>query len=113
MDRITLFDEDRVLLLNPRWGELGTVPQVLLIALLCWVPLGLILWLYRYEMRLVPRRTARVLLFLRALAIALLLLLVILQPVYARVLHEELPGRVIVPVDVSESMHVADPQRDP
>src|SRR5215210_2361701 len=113
MYRIPIFDDDRVLLLSPRWGEMGGLLQVLLLTLLCAVPLGLVFWLYRYEMKLVAARTARVLLALRVLAIVLLLMLVTLQPVYARVTREELPGRVIVAVDVSESMHVADPQRDP
>src|SRR5438874_9252072 len=109
MDRITLFDDDRVLLLNPRWSELGVVPQIALLALLCCVPLGLVFWLYRYEMRLVAARTARTLFFLRVLAIILLLMLVVLQPVYARITKEELPSRVIVAVDISDSMHVPDP----
>ncbi len=113
MNRITLFDDDRVLLLNPRWAELGAFPQALLLGLLCCVPLGLVFWLYRYEMRLVAARTARVLLCLRVVAIILLLLLVTLQPIYARVTREEEPTRVIVAVDISDSMHVADPQRDP
>src|SRR5205085_5842263 len=70
-------------------------------------------WLYRYEMRLVAARTARTLLCLRVLAIVLLLMLVVLQHVYARITKEELPSRIIVAVDISDSMHVADPQRDP
>src|SRR5205085_2708583 len=70
-------------------------------------------WLCRYEMKLVARSTARVLLTLRVLALTLLVLLVGLQPVYARTAQEELPGRVILAVDVSDSMHVPDPQRDP
>jgi hypothetical protein len=113
MHRITLFDDDHVLLLDPRWSDLGLVPQVLLLSLLCCVPLALVFWLYRYEMRLVAAGTARILLCLRAVAIILLLMLVVLQPVYARVSKDELPSRVIVAVDVSDSMHVADPQRDP
>src|SRR5207248_2945470 len=77
------------------------------------VPLGLVFWLYRYEMKLVARSTARVLLALRVLALTLLVLLVGLQPVYARTAQEEMPGRVILTIDVSDSMHVPDPQRDP
>jgi len=101
MDRITLFDENRVLLLSPRWAELGPTAQVLLLLLVCAVPLGLVFWLYRYEMHLVKRGTARTLLVLRVLALVLLLLLVCLQPVYAHITEDELPGRVILAVDVS------------
>ena len=66
---------------HPRWAELGPVPQIALLALLCCVPLGLIFWLYRYEMRIVAARTARTLFCLLVLAIILLLMLVVLQPV--------------------------------
>src|SRR5947207_11382004 len=107
MFRIPLMDEDRALLLSPRWAELGIGVQMLLLVLLCAVPLGLVFWLYRYEMRLVKAGTARTLLMLRVLALTLLVLLVGFQPVYARTAREELPGRVVLAIDVSESMFVA------
>src|SRR5437763_6398432 len=113
MFRIPLLDPDRVLLLTPRWAELGEALQALLLVFVCAVPLGLVVWLYRYEMRLVARGTALSLLALRVVVLALLLTLVCLQPTYARTSHEELRGHVIVAVDVSDSMGVRDPQREP
>ena len=113
MFRIPLLDSDTVLLLTPRWSELGTLLQVGLLLLLCLVPVGLVVWLYRYELQLVKRGTALSLLLLRLVVLFLLLTLVCLQPVYARTTHEELAGRVIVAVDVSDSMDVRDPQRQP
>src|SRR5262245_43872302 len=113
MFRIPLGDHDTVLLLTPRWGELPPVLQVLLIVSLCVIPLGLVFWLYRYEMRLVASGTARLLLGLRVIALLLLLFLVLLEPKIVRTSKQELPGRVIVAVDISDSMNVTDPQREP
>lgn len=101
------------LLLTPQWSGLAPAAQAGLIALVCAVPLGLVLWLYRYELRLVTRTAALVLLTLRLVVLALLLFLVCLQPVYARDKTFGLPGRVVVAVDRSDSMDVLDPQRTP
>ena len=78
---------------------------------LCVVPVVLVLWLYRYELRLVRRRAAVCLLGLRLVAILLLVFLICLQPILARSSSEELHGRVLIAVDRSGSMDVADPQR--
>jgi hypothetical protein len=100
-------------LLTPQWIGLSPALQVLLIAVVCLVPLGLILWLYRYEMHLVSRLRASGLLALRLLVLVLILLLVCFQPIYARTSKSELPGRILVAVDCSDSMQIADPQREP
>jgi hypothetical protein len=109
--RLPLFDAD--LLLKPPWPEMPLPLQLLLLGLAALVTIGLVLWLYRYELRLVTRGAATALLGLRLVALVLLLLLVCLEPVYARETRRELPGRVLVVVDRSDSMDVADPQRKP
>jgi hypothetical protein len=101
------------LLLTPQWAGLPAGLRFGLIALVCVVPLALVLWLYRWELRLVSRVTATALLGLRTLVLLLLLALVCLQPVHARDKTFGLPGRVLVAVDRSDSMEVADPQRTP
>lgn len=101
------------LLLTPQWPGLPWAVRFGLIALVCVLPLGLVLWLYRYELRLVSRFTATSLLGLRLVVLVLLLALVCLQPVHARDTTFGLPGRVLVAVDRSDSMDVADPQRTP
>jgi hypothetical protein len=101
------------LLLTPQWAGLPPGLRLGLIALVCVVPLLLVLWLYRWELRLVSRFTATVLLGLRSTVLLLLLMLVCLQPVHARDKTFGLPGRVLVAVDRSDSMDIADPQRFP
>jgi hypothetical protein len=100
-------------LLTPQWAGLHPALQLGLIAAVSFVPLVLVLWLYRYEMQLVARSTALGLLCLRVTVLALLLILVCLQPVYGRTRTEGLPGYVLVAVDRSESMDVVDRQRPP
>jgi hypothetical protein len=102
---------DTYLLLSPPWPHLPPLVRWPLLSALVAVPLGLLLWLYRYELKLVKRFTAFCLLSLRLLVLALILALVCLQPVYARDVRYELPGRVLVVVDRSGSMELADPQR--
>jgi hypothetical protein len=113
MFRIPLPSRDAALLLIPRWGELASPLQVTLLLLVCLVPLALVVWLYRYELRLVARSTAAALLLLRLVVLFLVLFLVLLQPVVGRDVSTALPGRVVVAVDRSDSMDVADPQRPP
>jgi hypothetical protein len=101
------------LLLTPQWAGLPPGLRFGLIALVCVVPLALVFWLYRWELRLVSRVTATALLGLRTIVLLLLLSLVCLQPVHARDKTFGLPGRVLVAVDRSDSMDIADPQRTP
>jgi hypothetical protein len=111
MFRISLPFTDWSLLLSPRWSDLGSTGQVVLLVLLGLVPVVLVVWLYRYEMRLIRRSTAVLFLGLRLVVIALLWCVVGLQPVLARSTTEELAGRVLIAVDQSGSMNVPDPQR--
>jgi hypothetical protein len=111
MFSIKLPNEGSTLLLTPQWSNLPAALQVTLLLAVCLVPFVLIAWLYRYEMQLVPRTAAFFLLSMRVLVLFLLLFLVCLQPVYAHSKTKELPGRVLVAVDRSDSMDVADPQR--
>jgi hypothetical protein len=81
-----------------------------------WVAAGLLtlilLWtLYRAERRLVSRRAGLFLLGLRVLA-ALAMVTAFFEPIAARVYRETLRGRVVVAVDVSQSMETADPGRN-
>jgi hypothetical protein len=110
MVRVPLSD-DYTLLLSPRWPDLGPAGQAAALALLGLAPLVIVLALYRRELRLLRRLAALVLLGLRLAVVALLWLLVALQPVVACSTTEELPGRVLVVVDRSASMDVADPGR--
>lgn len=74
------------------------------------VAVVLLVVLYREERRLVSRRLGLGLLGLR-LAAALVLVLILFEPIAARSRRETVRGRVIVAVDVSESMETADPGR--
>jgi hypothetical protein len=77
----------------------------------CLLPVALVLWLYWYETRLVSRLAAAGLLSLRLGALILLLFLLFLQPIYGHDVTTGLPGRVVIAVDRSDSMDIADPQR--
>jgi hypothetical protein len=113
MLRLRLPADDTSLLLAPLGAGLSPALQVALLVLLAAVPLALVAALYRYELRLVPRAAALVLLGLRVAVLALIVFLVGFRPVYARDVKYDLPGRVVVAVDRSDSMDVADPQRTP
>src|SRR5262249_11056914 len=110
MFRVDLPYTDTALFLSPRFGDKPAAVQVLFL-LLCLLPVGLMAWLYRYELRLVRPVVARVLLGLRLLVVLLIVFVVCFQPVAAHSLTESLPGRVVVALDRSDSMGVTDPQR--
>src|SRR5205823_6119998 len=95
---------------QPGWQRLGLL---LLLALLCLVPVVLVIWLYRYELHLVRRLTALRLLGLRLILLAVLLGVVCLQPIVGHSTTLENPGRVVIAVDRSASMDATDPQRTP
>jgi hypothetical protein len=111
MFRIPLPSEDTYLLLEPRFGALTAGWQGLVLCLLLIVPAGLVTWLYRYELKLIRRRTAAVLLLVRMVILLLLWFVAGLQPTVARYHEEEVPSRVLVAVDFSASMAVRDYQR--
>jgi hypothetical protein len=111
MAHIRLFNTDTFIDLAPRWGESHNLLDWgpwLLVGL---VPIGLVVWLYRYEIRLVGGIMARGLLALRLLVLALLLFLVFWQPRVGAQVKEKLPDRVLVVIDRTGSMDVADPNR--
>ena len=110
MLRFDLPFTDTSLLLHPRFGDRAAVVQLFLL-FLCLVPVGLVGWLYRYELRMVRPAMARVLLGLRLLVILMLVVVVAFQPVAAHSMSETIRGRVEVALDRSDSMGVADPQR--
>ena len=72
--------------------------------------LVLVLVLYRYERRLVSRRTGLTLLTMRVVA-ALALVAALFEPIARTTYREVVRGRVIVGVDLSESMATSDPGR--
>src|SRR5436190_7631776 len=101
MKSIPLPFTDAVLLLTPPSGLL----------LLGLIPLALVIWLYRYELRLIARAAALGLMGLRIFVLLFILALLGLQPSIGRSTSDELRGRVLVAVDRSDSMDIADPQR--
>src|SRR4051812_46763696 len=110
MLRFDLPYTDTSLLLTPRFGGHSPLVQGMLLAL-CLLPIVLVGWLYRYELRLVRRAAAGVLLSLRLLVVVMLVFMVAFRPVAARPVAETVPGRVVVGLDLSDSMGVTDPQR--
>jgi hypothetical protein len=101
---------DSQLLLTLPFAGLPLWVRGLILFFLVVIPIALVLFLYRYELRLVSHLTASFLLTLRLLVLALLLGLLGLQPVYAADQVRPLPGRVLIAVDRSASMDFADPQ---
>ena len=112
MFKFRLGSDETFLILAPRWADLGAPWQIGLLALLLVVPVGLIVWLYRWELRLVERWQACGLLGLRLLILFVLWFAVGLQPRLADIHVAETPGRVRIAVDLSSSMDVADSEND-
>jgi hypothetical protein len=108
MLQLRLGSDDTFLMLAPRWADFGPAAQVGLLALLLLVPLGLIVWLYRYEMRLIAPAPAAGLLTLRMLMFLVIWVAIGLQPRVVGVRVEETPSRVRIAVDLSSSMDIAD-----
>src|SRR5438132_642856 len=73
-------DSETFLVLAPRWADLGTAWQIVLLAALLVVPLVLILGLYRYELRLIARLPAFGLLLLRLSILLVIWFTVGVQP---------------------------------
>src|SRR5207249_2648087 len=65
--------------------------------------------LYRHELARVRRRLARWLFAFRFIAIVAVLVVLSARPVVRSSATETIPGRVLVAVDVSDSMRVTDP----
>jgi len=67
--------------------------------------------LYSHESRLVARRVARILLALRLGVVVAVLITLMFEPNLSRTIQEQVPGRVLIAIDRSDSMRVADPAR--
>ena len=67
--------------------------------------------LYRYEMRLVARRLARTLLGLRVATVAAVFLTLCFEPTLRTTASHEVPSRLLIAIDKSDSMRVTDPHR--
>jgi hypothetical protein len=101
---------DATLQWQPRWA--GAAPAWQLLGwLLCLAPLALIVLLYRAELRLVRPPVARALLAARLASTAAVVAVLALQPVFHVTTTDTIRGRVIVALDRSQSMTIADPQR--
>src|SRR5262249_48969742 len=92
----------RLLLTGEGWGWAWLVAGL--------AALVLVGALYRYERRVVSRRTGAALLGLRIVA-ALALILALFNPIAELTFRETVRGRVVLGVDLSESMATADPGR--
>ena len=99
MTRPEFFNGQRLLLAGSRLGWLWALALLLALVLL--------IILYREERRLVTRGAGLFLISLR-LAAAAALVLALFEPIVARSIVETQQGRVIVAVDVSESMSTID-----
>lgn len=111
MFRIDLPFTEAHLLLTPRLGGMSRYMQIIILLLILAVLLYLIFRLYRHELRVVPTRFARVLLALRLALVTTLFLVIGLKPAVAHTVTETVPSKVLVALDRSDSMGVADPQR--
>ncbi len=89
----------------------GTADPTWLVVLtaLSVIAAGLIVWLYRYERRLISPLLGGVLLALR-LAVVVVIGLALLEPIWITEIDRERTGRILVAVDVSDSMDTIDLQ---
>jgi hypothetical protein len=71
----------------------------------------LLVLLYRFEMRAIPRWVARTLLGLRLATVAAVFLTLSFDPTLKTTTYREVPSRVLVAIDRSDSMRVTDPHR--
>ncbi len=111
MASISLPFTDAFLRLGLPFPGLSVPLRVFLTLLLLGLFSALLVFLYRYETRLIRRRFAVALLTLRLVAFALIFITLALEPVVARSVKEEVPGKVLIAVDRSDSMKVTDPAR--
>jgi hypothetical protein len=94
------------------WHGTSDLSWLLSFGLLAVVAAGLILWLYSYERRLISRTLGWTLLTLR-LAVVGLIFAALLEPVRVTEVDRERTGRILVSVDVSESMDTVDKHAQP
>src|SRR5438552_3514456 len=111
MYRIKFPFTDTFLVLTPPLESLPGWAQLILFTIGGFASAALLIWLYRYETRLISPARAVGLLLLRGAVLALLWF-VCLQPVVSKPTSERIQGRVLVALDRSDSSGVTDPQRD-
>jgi hypothetical protein len=111
MWRIPLPWSDDYLAFRLPFPELGLLGQGLVVGFSLLILLGVIIWLYRFESRLVERRFAALLLGLRGIVALVIFLVLALRPMRGHLFTETLPSRVVVGLDRSDSMSITDPQR--
>ncbi|MFM7148487.1 MAG: hypothetical protein ACKO23_01465 [Gemmataceae bacterium] len=109
MFRIPLPWSESSLLIHLPWENLTPWIRVPLLAAILFLPLLLVILLYRYELRLVPKLTAFFLFLIRLSVIFLVSSLICLQPILAQDRNTDRPGKVLVALDLSESMNISDP----
>src|SRR5262245_60812646 len=104
---------DASLVFTAPFGGLSTFGRTLAVVGIFGLGFFLLGLLYRIESRLIPRRFRLALLTLRLLAFALLLGTLLFEPVLSKTVREEVPGKVVIGLDTSDSMRVTDPHRTP
>ena len=90
---------------------LPTFARIALLLIAGGATLALIAALYRAELRRVGGRTARALLALRLATVVSVFTVFATHPIVVRTRRENVPGRVLLAVDLSDSMRVNDPDR--
>ena len=94
------------------WHGTADPSWLLSVGLLAVVAAGLIVWLYRYERQLISRTLGWTLLLLR-LAVVAVVFAALMEPVRITEIDRERTGRILVAVDVSESMDTIDAHAQP
>jgi hypothetical protein len=111
MFRIESPFSDTSLLLTPTLGSYSRVLQSALLMGMLALILFFIFRLYLYEARLIARRFSLTLLGLRLFTIALVFFVIGFKPKLVTSTQETLPSRVLIALDLSDSMNISDPQR--
>jgi len=104
---------DASLVFSAPFGGLSSFVRTLAVIGAFGVGFVLLGWLYRAESKLIPKRFRLALLTLRLLAFALVLGTLLFDPVLSKTVREDVPGKVVIALDTSDSMRVSDPHRTP
>lgn len=113
MFAVSLPGSDSSLEFTAPFGGLSPTVRTLTVLGLFALGILLIVRLYRSESRRISHRIAVSLLVLRSLAFILVLATLLFEPVLTKTVREEVPGKVVVALDTSDSMRVSDPHRPP
>lgn len=108
---IPLLPSDGSLRFALPWPGTSQPLQLLLLAAVLLAAFAIALRIYRMELRQLPRRAARLLLALRLLTAFAILGILFTDPALVRSRTETIPGRIIVAIDTSDSMRIADVHR--